>query len=63
MSLDVAFGTSLQRPMTTKNDKLITSNLTNTTIKLEQRKDLKNARNQKKKKKKKTSQKTNVVLI
>jgi hypothetical protein len=34
--------------MTIENNKLITSNLTNTTIKLEQRKNLKNARNQKK---------------
>jgi hypothetical protein len=46
--------------MTIKNNKLITSNLTNTTIKLEQRKDLKNARN---KKKKKTHLKPIVVFI
>jgi hypothetical protein len=44
------FLTSFQKPVTTKNDKLITSNLTNTTIKREQRKDLKNARNNNKKK-------------
>jgi len=47
------FRTSFQKFVTTKNEKLITLNLTNTTIKLEQRKDLKNARNKKKKKKKK----------
>ncbi len=35
--------------MTTKNNKLTTSNLTNTTIKLEQRKNLKNARKKRKK--------------
>jgi alanine racemase len=44
------FRTSFQKFVTTKNEKLITLNLTNTTIKLEQRKDLKNARNKKKKK-------------
>jgi hypothetical protein len=37
------FLTSFQKLVTTKNDKMITSNLTNTTIKLEQKKDLKNA--------------------
>jgi hypothetical protein len=44
------FETSFKKPMTTKNNKLTTSNLTHTTIKLEPRKDLKNARKKERKK-------------